>query len=87
MTANTPESFLFYTRSHCPLCEEMLLEVSPIARARGFALDIVDIDGDPALVERYGHKVPVLVRPDDGEGYEVCHFYLDEEALLEALED
>jgi len=43
-----------------------------------FTLQSVDIDGDPALVEAYGHKVPVLVASD---GEEICHYFLDRHAL------
>jgi len=41
----------------------------------------VDIDSDPELVARYGHKVPVLVGGDE----EICHYFLDEPQLAEYL--
>jgi hypothetical protein len=34
---------------------------------------VVDVDRDPALEEKWGDKVPVLL---DGER-ELCHYYLD----------
>ena len=41
----------------------------------------VDIDRDSELVLRYDAKVPVLCL----EGVEICHYFLDEKALLSAL--
>jgi hypothetical protein len=52
-------------------------------RARGVAFDEVDVDADPAIEERYGELVPVLVGSD---GSEICHYALDESALQRALE-
>lgn len=43
-----------------------------------FSLESVDVDSEPALIEAYGHKVPVLVAPD---GEEICHYFLDRDAL------
>jgi hypothetical protein len=41
-------------------------------------LELIDIDGNEGLVDRYGHKIPVLA---DSEDYEICHFFLDRQAL------
>lgn len=41
----------------------------------------VDIDRDPELVRMYDAMVPVLCLDDR----EVCHYFLDSEALLAAL--
>jgi hypothetical protein len=46
--------------------------------SEAFELELIDIDGNEALVSRYGHKVPVLA---DSEDYEICHFFLDRQAL------
>jgi len=37
----------------------------------------VDIECDPALVGRYGTRVPVLV----GDGDEICYYFLEEDRL------
>jgi thioredoxin reductase (NADPH) len=42
-----------------------------------FEIEVVDVDRDPALEERWGDKVPVLL---DGER-EICHYFLDVPAL------
>ncbi|HQU15960.1 MAG: thioredoxin family protein [Chromatiales bacterium 21-64-14] len=71
-----------YGRSHCHLCEEMLSALRPFQERYGFALEVVDIDGEPQLEARYGAKVPVLVTADR----ELCHYFLDETMLIRHLE-
>ena len=46
-----------------------------------FALDVVDIDRDPALRERHDERVPVL----EYAGREICNYFLDPVALRSAL--
>jgi len=46
-----------------------------------FSLNVVDIDTDNYLKLRYGERVPVLAA---GER-EICHYYLNEDLLLEYL--
>jgi hypothetical protein len=47
----------------------------------GIAIEIVDVDGDPAARTRFGHKIPVLLC--DGEL--VCHGHLDATEVHKAL--
>jgi len=51
------------------------------AASAGQPIDIVDVDRDPALIARYGLRVPVLVI----DGREICQYRLDEAALKHAL--
>ena len=67
-----------YVRRDCHLCAEMHRE---LLERGSFTVALVDIDGDEALVARYGHKVPVLVGGDE----EICHYYFDEPQLAEYL--
>jgi hypothetical protein len=39
--------------------------VGPLVLARGGALEVVDVDSDPALAARWGDEIPVLL---DSEG-------------------
>src|SRR5450759_2334722 len=39
----------------------------------GFAVDVVDVDSDAALEQRFGTLVPVLMHA----GTELCHYHLD----------
>jgi glutaredoxin len=51
---------VLYTRQGCHLCDEAHA-VLERARARfGFALALVDVDGDPELARLYGLEVPVV---------------------------
>ena len=47
-----------------------------------FDIDVVDVDADPALEAKYDELVPVLV---DGEGRELCHYFLDTAKVREYL--
>lgn len=57
---------IFYTTDHCQLCElaESLLVNTPMPAP--IPVDAVDIAQSPALVERYGTRIPVLQRNDTG---------------------
>jgi hypothetical protein len=59
----------------------MLRELQAIPEAQEYAIDIVDIDGEAAARERYGHKIPVLLLA----GELVCHGRLDSEEVHKAL--
>jgi len=72
---------ILYARRDCHLCAEMRRDLTALEGRLAFTVKSVDIDGDPDLVARYGHKVPVLV----GGGEEICHYFLDEPQLREHL--
>ena len=63
-----------YTRSVCPLCDDL------VAALEGLPLDITRIDGggDPALEERYGLRIPVLL---DAAGNLLAEGRIDEDGL------
>jgi hypothetical protein len=73
--------FLLYSRPGCGLCEEMLQELAALPSAKGLAIDVVDVDGEPAARARYGHKIPVLMFA----GELVCHGRLDPEEVDKTL--
>jgi glutaredoxin len=54
-----------YTRKDCPLCDEAAQMLRRLAPEFGLELEEVDIEGDPALLERYGEAVPAIAL--DGE--------------------
>ena len=62
-----------YGRSYCHLCDEMLAALASLRGEFGFAVDVVDVDGDAALEQRFGMLVPVLMHADT----ELCHYHLD----------
>lgn len=51
---------VMYTRQGCHLCEAAWTRLERARKRYGFALEQIDIDGDPALAERYGEEVPVV---------------------------
>ena len=48
-----------YRRSYCHLCDEMLAALGTLRGEFGFAVEVVDVDGDAALEQRFGALVPV----------------------------
>ena len=70
-----------YERAGCHLCDDMVSTLSEWKTELGFEIDRVDIDDSPDLAARYGAKVPVLVHGSS----ELCHFYLDLDALRRSL--
>ena len=50
-----------YSRPGCHLCDEMKAIVARVARRVPLTLDEVDISADPALEQRYGLEIPVLL--------------------------
>ena len=64
-------------REHCHLCEELISELRQFQGRYSFEIEVVDVDRDPRLEEKWGDKVPVLL---DGER-EICRHFLDAEAV------
>ena len=77
--------FTLYSRSYCHLCEDMLTALQSLAPAgQAFEVDVIDVDADPALVERFDELVPVLFgRLDEPQ---LCHYFLDEAAVRRYLD-
>jgi hypothetical protein len=65
-----------YVGRDCHLCEIARAELARLREELGFALDEVDITGDPALERRYREWLPVLEL--DGERLSVYRVEADE---------
>ena len=66
------------SRSECSLCEQLLSELAEeLSPAEAAQVSVVDVDQDPALVQKYGHRVPVLLADDDF----VCDYRLDRDRV------
>ncbi len=50
-----------YSREKCGCCLKALDVLREIQERYGFAIEVVDIDRDPALVSKYDTEVPVVV--------------------------
>ena len=64
-------------REYCHLCAELVAELKRFQERYSFEIEVVDVDRHPKLEEKWGDKVPVLL---DGER-EICHYFLDFEAV------
>jgi hypothetical protein len=62
-----------YGRSYCHLCDEMIAALETLRGEFGFAVEIVNVDSDAVLEQRFGTLVPVLMHADT----ELCHYHLD----------
>ena len=49
-----------FSTDHCTLCERALDLLLSMPELRGLTLDVVDVAADPALLESYGARLPVL---------------------------
>ena len=65
------------SREYCHLCCEMEARVKAEIAGHEVAIEVIDVDRDPALEARWGELVPVLLA---GER-EICHYHLDRAAL------
>lgn len=66
------------SRPECSLCEQLLTELAEVLRpAEAAQVRVVDVDQDPVLARKYGHRIPVLLA--DGEF--VCDYKLDRERV------
>ena len=50
-----------------------------------FEINVVDVDSDAALEQRYGELVPVLTAVDHGAERELCHYFIDVPAVTAYL--
>jgi hypothetical protein len=74
--------FRIFIRHGCHLCEDMLEQLSLLQQQHSFEIDIVNVDADAGLVSQYGTLVPVLTLGEQ----QICHYFLDQAALLQALD-
>lgn len=70
---------VMYGRSGCHLCDDMREALENCREQLDFSLEFRDIDARADWQQRYGERIPVLLAGDS----EICHYYLDRQALLE----
>ena len=70
-----------YSRAYCHLCDDMIAGLHALQARFPFELDIVDVDSDPRLEERFGEHVPVLAHGDR----ELCRHVLVSGLLTDYL--
>jgi thioredoxin reductase (NADPH) len=70
------------SRTYCHLCDDLIAQLKLFQARYDFEIDVVDIDRNPKLEEKWGDKVPVLLH---GEA-EICRYFLDAAALQARLQ-
>jgi glutaredoxin len=50
-----------YSKPGCHLCDDMKHVIDAVSARVPLSLEIIDISSDPALLERYGIEIPVLL--------------------------
>ena len=60
----------------------MRVALEPWCDAYGFSVEVLDVDSNPAWLERYDQLVPVLTLGEE----EICHYFLDVERLRAVIE-
>ncbi|MBT8145903.1 MAG: glutaredoxin family protein [Gammaproteobacteria bacterium] len=60
------QKIILYTTAGCHLCEQAEELLRYVASEVAVEWQPVDIADDPSLLERYGIRIPVLQREDDG---------------------
>jgi glutaredoxin len=70
-----------YTRRGCHLCDDAKAALDRVHARMPFTLEVVDVDGDPALAEAYGLEVPVVLV----DGRKHAKYRLDERAFAARL--
>lgn len=61
-------SLTLLSRPYCHLCHDMEQALLPVLEEFSVALEVVDVDSDPAMESLYGEVVPVLLH----EQVELC---------------
>lgn len=69
-----------YSRQGCHLCEEALAIVRRLA-GTVHTVEVIDIDADPALIDEYTIRVPVV----DVDGHEIAQYQVDSDTLARHL--
>jgi glutaredoxin len=72
-----------YSKPGCHLCDEMKAIVARVLQTRHhLTLEEIDISNDPALLERYGTEIPVLMI----DGRKVAKYRITEAELTRRVE-
>lgn len=71
-----------YSRAYCHLCHDMLASLEALPEAAAFELEVLDVDADPVLEQRFNELVPVLMHGDR----ELARYRLDVAALTAYLQ-
>jgi hypothetical protein len=57
---NTTANVTVYSRQNCGCCDKALQTLESFQSRYPLAIEVVDVDSDPALIEAHGLSVPVV---------------------------
>lgn len=60
MRVSKPLEVVVYVKPGCTLCVPVIETIESVRRDVNLSLEKVDISGDPALMAKYGHEIPVV---------------------------
>ena len=76
-----------YSRTYCHLCDDMIAALRNLQGRFQFEIQVVDVDSDGALEQRFGEWVPVLMAGEGKDQRELCHYFLDAPAVTAFLQE
>ena len=76
--------FKFFYRNGCHLCEDMYQLIYPYESSHQITIEMINIDKDSALQDKYGLLIPVLTDIDENE---ICHYFFDKLRFEQILDD
>lgn len=80
---NAKRTLIIYSRKDCCLCHEMRDALKPWQNRYNFKVEIIDIEHDSELTERFAARIPLLAEGDK----EICQYHLEEQMLLNHFKD
>lgn len=72
---------IFYTKVHCPLCDNAHKLLQDLQTEIPFTIETVDIYQDDVLLEKYGLMIPVI----EVDGQEIDYGIISIEKVKKAL--
>ena len=76
--------FKFFYRNGCHLCEDMYQLICTYESSHNIMIEMVNIDKDSTLKNKYGLLIPVLTDTDENE---ICHYFFDKVRFEQVLND
>ena len=76
--------FKFFYRNGCHLCEDMYQFIHSYESSHKITIDMINIDKDSTLQDKYGLLIPVLTDTDENE---ICHYFFDKISFEQILND
>lgn len=75
------DQLTLFTREGCHLCEDLMQDLRAFDEFKSLDIELVDIDNDPSLQQKYTADVPVLAMGSEI----ICKHFLNPMALREAI--